>query len=251
MAKVKTIMIGTCTAGTAISHRIVVAIGNGVAKSNNPILLKKNGGSLQFNKDWTRGVLKSMNWVKRKGTTGKIEPSQQVLLEEKLTFQKKISGAIFHHIPEELIVNWIKHQSYVSPGKYTFDVKGVKTIKGIDNKRQITAKFTASMSGESLPIQVIYEGKTRRCLRKYAFPENFDTFFGNRWSNTEKAIRFLKKAVFPNFKNVRQTKGYANEQMSIVIMDTSKGQDNEDVAKLCPENNCVFIIVPHNLTNKF
>ena len=47
-----------------------------------------------------------MNWVKRKGTTGKIEPSQQVLLEEKLTFQKNISGAIFHHdIPEELIVN--------------------------------------------------------------------------------------------------------------------------------------------------
>ena len=54
MAKVKTIMIGTCAAGTAISHRIAIAIGNGVAKSNNPILLTKNGGSLQFTKDWAR-----------------------------------------------------------------------------------------------------------------------------------------------------------------------------------------------------
>ena len=39
--------------------------------------------------------------------------------------------------------------------------------------------------------------------------------------------------------------------MSLVIMDTFKGQDNEGVAKLCHENNCVLIMVPHNLTNKF
>ena len=37
------------------------------------------------------------NWIKRKGTTGKIEPPQQLLLEEMLTFQKKISGDIFYH----------------------------------------------------------------------------------------------------------------------------------------------------------
>ena len=39
--------------------------------------------------------------------------------------------------------------------------------------------------------------------------------------------------------------------MSLVIMDTFKGQDNQEVAKVCRENNCVFIIVLHNLTNKF
>ena len=39
--------------------------------------------------------------------------------------------------------------------------------------------------------------------------------------------------------------------MRLVIMDTFKGQDNEEVAKLCHENNFVSIIVPHNLTNKF
>ena len=45
-----------------------------------------------------------MNWTKRKGTTGKIEPSKQFLLEEKLTFQKKISGVIFEH--DTVISNW-------------------------------------------------------------------------------------------------------------------------------------------------
>ena len=34
-------------------------------------------------------------------------------------------------------------------------------------------------------------------------------------------------------------------------MDTFKGQDNDTLKKLCAENNCDIIIVPHNLTNKF
>ena len=112
-------------------------------------------------------------FLKGKGTTGKTEPSQQFLLEEKLTFQKKISGVIFYHdIPKELIVNFGQTPlSFVSPGKCTFDVKGVKTvpIKDIDDKRQITATFAISVSGEFLRIQVMYEGKTTRCLPKYAF----------------------------------------------------------------------------------
>ena len=159
MKKIKTIMIGTRAAGTAISRRIVMAIDNGVVRSNSPTLLKENGGSLELTEDWARGVIKSMNWTKRKGTTGKIEPSKQFLLEEKLTFQKKISGVIFEHdIPKELIINLEQTPlSYISPGKYTFDVKGVKTvpIKGIDDKREITVTFAISMSGEFLPIQVI------------------------------------------------------------------------------------------------
>ena len=39
--------------------------------------------------------------------------------------------------------------------------------------------------------------------------------------------------------------------MSLVIVETFKRQDNEEVAKLSSENNWVLIIVPHNLTNNF
>ena len=38
--------------------------------------------------------------------------------------------------------------------------------------------------------------------------------------------------------------------MSVIIMDTFKGQDNDEVAKLFRKNICALIIVPHNLTNK-
>ena len=88
---------------------------------------------------WARGVIKSINWTTKKGTTGKIKSSKQFILDEKLTFQKKISGVIFEHdIPKQLIMNLDQTPlSSVSPGKYTFDViKGVKTvpIKGIYDK---------------------------------------------------------------------------------------------------------------------
>ena len=45
-------MIGTPAPGTAISRRIVMAIYNGVVRSNSPTLLKENGGSLGLTKDW-------------------------------------------------------------------------------------------------------------------------------------------------------------------------------------------------------
>ena len=130
MKKIKTILTGTQADGTAISRGILMAIGNGVVRWNSPTLLKENGGSLELTEDWAREFIKSMNWNKRKDTTGKIEPSKQFLLEEKFTFQKKISGVIFEHdIPKELIINLDQTPlSYVSPGKYTFDVKGVKTV---------------------------------------------------------------------------------------------------------------------------
>ena len=54
-----------------------------------------------------------MNWTERKGTTGKIEPSKEFVLEEKLTSQKKISGVIFEHdIPKELQWNLSKADTY-------------------------------------------------------------------------------------------------------------------------------------------
>ena len=39
--------------------------------------------------------------------------------------------------------------------------------------------------------------------------------------------------------------------MSLVIMNTSKGQDNEVPKELCAKKFCEDVIIPHNLTNKF
>ena len=54
----------------------------GVFKANEPNLLKKYGDHLELMDDWARHLIKSMDWVKRKGTTGKTEPSGKSLHEK-------------------------------------------------------------------------------------------------------------------------------------------------------------------------
>ena len=39
--------------------------------------------------------------------------------------------------------------------------------------------------------------------------------------------------------------------MSLDIMKTFKGQDNDEMRKCCAKNSCEIVIVSHNLTNKF
>ena len=39
--------------------------------------------------------------------------------------------------------------------------------------------------------------------------------------------------------------------MSLLIMDTFKGQDNDEMRKFCAKNSCEIVIIPHNLTNRF
>ena len=139
------------------------------------------GGHNVLTKDWAKGVLKSLEWSKRKDTTSKTEPSKQFLLEEKLIFQRRISFIIQEHdIPKKLTLNLDQTPlSYVSPGKYTFNPESAKTvpIKGIDDKRQIIETFTVSMTWKFLLSKLIYEGKTRRCLPKLDFPIDLMSLF--------------------------------------------------------------------------
>ena len=175
-------------------------ISTGVIKTNCPSKLKDFGVHIALIKGWTRGVLKSMDLPKRKGTTDKIDPSKQFLLEEKLSFQRRIVSIIEEHdIPKELILNLDQTPlSYASSGKYTSDPNGAKAvpIKSIDDKRQITATFTVSMTGKFLPIQLIYERKMPRYLSSFDFPADFNvSFFDNHWSNTEKSIEYFENVI--------------------------------------------------------
>ena len=88
---------------------MVVAIGAGVVKANELKILREFGGSLELTKGWARNVLKGRDWVKRKGTVGKVEPYPKFLEEEKFTFQRAISKFVSDHdIPLRLCLTWTK-----------------------------------------------------------------------------------------------------------------------------------------------
>ena len=106
-----------------------------------------------------------------------------------------------HNVPSALVLNLRQTPlSYVSPGKHTFSSKGSKNvpIKGLDDRRQITATFVVSATGSFLPIQLIYQSKSKRCLPKFTFLSNFHiTFTPNYWSNLEKCEDIFKVIIFP------------------------------------------------------
>ena len=53
--------------------------------------------SLELTKGLVRNVLKNMDWVKSKRTTGKVEPCANFLEEEKFSFQRAISKFVSEH----------------------------------------------------------------------------------------------------------------------------------------------------------
>ena len=144
MAKIKDVIIVGTFSGWCYFKKMVISIRNGVLKANDPNALSEFRGNITLTNDWARGVLTSMDWVKWKAT-GKVEPSAQFLAEEKFTFQKAISEVVYQHdTPPDLVINLDQTPlSYISPGKYRFNAKGANNvpIKGIDDKRQITATF--------------------------------------------------------------------------------------------------------------
>ena len=73
----------------------------------------------------------------------------------------------------------------------------------------------------------------------------------SHWSNQTKAIEYFEKVIFPNMEKIKVQKGYPKRQMLLVTMDTFKGQDNDEMRKICAKNSCEIVIVPLNLTKSF
>ena len=112
-----------------------------------------------------------MKWTKRKGTTAKPTIAPGLIKEVGLTFYKDIAGIVQTlNIPPELIININQTPiPYNLISKYSMNQKNAKNvpIQGIGDYRQITGTFGVSMSGNFLPIQLIYQGKTNRCQPKF------------------------------------------------------------------------------------
>ena len=90
-------------------------------------------------------------------------------------------------IPPQLIINW-DHTgiNYVPVSSWTMEAPGTKRVEiiGKDDKQQLTAVLGCSMSGDFLPPQLIYQGKTKKCLSHFQFPGSWDvTHSENHWAN--------------------------------------------------------------------
>ena len=79
-------------------------------------------------------------------------------------------------IPKTLVINLDQTPPLMVPGrKHTMVLKGSKnvTIAGATDKRNITATFAITLSGNFLTIQLTYGWKTVQSLPRFQLPNSF------------------------------------------------------------------------------
>ena len=124
-------------------------------------------------------------------------------------------------------------------------------MMGIDDKRQITAVFGASLSGDFLPLQLVYEGKTTRCLPTYSFPSTWNiTYSANHWSNEETMKEYMEMVIFPYIRKIKEDLKLPDEQGALLIFDNFKAQCTSTILTLLDSHNINVALIPANCTDR-
>ena len=171
---------------------------------------------------------------------------QLFLMDVKSTVQMDI-------IPVELIVNSDQTGiNYILVSNWTMEQAESKRVEitGKDDKRQITALFGCTMSGDFLPPQLVYQGKTKRCLPSYVFLSGWDvTYTENHWCNEQTTYRYIINILLPYLAQKRMEHSLAADQHALLIFDNFKGQCTEAMLTLLDENHVSVILIPPNCTD--
>ena len=233
--------------GNVISRNIAVSAAK-VIMERYPRLI----GSVDIESShWAQSLFHRMGFRRRQATTSKLEIPEGVLKKIKMLFHHDIVTKVAKfNIPDSLINLDQTPTKYVPVGRTTLAKKNSKavTIKGFTGKRTITATFAISIRGDFLPMQLIYGGKTKKCLPRFKFPEKFSLSYNETHSN-EKACKFIEEILKPYIKQVIERDNLPIDQTALVIMDVFKGQVTPVVLDLYKESNIVVVLVPANMTN--
>ena len=124
------------------------------------------------------------------------------------------------------------------------------TKKGANDKRGITVTLAESMSGEILPMQLIYTGKTNRSLPAIKFPAGFALSFNEKhWNNEKETLSLIKEILCPYIGSVKEKMSLDKSQKSLLLWDAFKAQSTGTVLETLEELNIVRVMVPKNMTH--
>ena len=130
-----------------------------------------------------------MQFVKRRGSTKvKVTVKDFEILKAQYLEDIRVT-VMLKKIPPQLVINWDHTGIKIVPASnWTMDERGAERVglTGIDDKRQITGVLGCTLSGDFLPPQVIYSGKTKASLPKFEFPKSLHVTFKGRVARQKK-----------------------------------------------------------------
>lgn len=108
-----------------------------------------------------------------------------------------------------------------------------------------------SLSGNLLPFQLIYQGKTAASIPKVDFPKEWHvTATENHWSNEEKTKEYIKLITLPFIEMKRKKLDLPTTFPALVLFDAFKGQTTESVYELLESNAIYAVSIPANCTDR-
>ena len=185
-----------------MSARVVQAAARGIVLKSNPSLLSENGSPVELSKEWAHKLLRRMGFVNWKATTSKSHMSVCDFEDTKKEFlQEIVDIAMIEEVPPELILNWDQTGINVVPSSgWTMEQRGATWIEvtGVDDKRQITAVLCGSLTGDFLPLKLVYGGKNDCCNPRSKLPSDWDiTHAPKHWSTKETTEGYVENIVLP------------------------------------------------------
>jgi hypothetical protein len=133
-----------------------------------------------------------------------------------------------HNVPPALVLNSDQTGVHLVPNtQYQRATRGAKavTCNGSGEKRQITANPCTAADGTSLPLQLIYQGKTSRCLPagNYRSDPRFKgwqwNWSENHWANLATTKTHVNEIVEPYRQRVIAEEGLPADQKCILLID--------------------------------
>ena len=236
--------------GLVINTAVVIASAEGILMHKDANLLQQ----IALTEGWAKYLLRRMGFVRRKATTKakiSVEDFEEIKRDYVLDMEVVVS---MDEIPKELIINFDQTGiHYVPVSDWTMAEEGAKRVElvGKDDKRQLTAVFAGSMSGEFLPPQLVYQGKTTRCLPHYDFPSDWHiTFSANHWSNEDTMKKYITYIILPYIHKKRKELKLASDYPALLTFDNFKAQCTHAILTLLDQNNINVVLVPANCTDR-
>ena len=192
-----------------------------------------DGSQFRASESFIRGFLHgTLNWSMRRATqaTQKLPKDWEEQCER--SFLRKAYVIKEEDIPIEIYINSDQTQVVYSPGnRMTWAPSGSKQVQlvGVDEKRAFTLLVSVSASGNVLPFQAIYAGKSPlSCPRDDArhiedvqkagfhlVPSGTTTY----WSNLETMKDFVTYILAPYFTDMKAKLGLPKSQKSLWQID--------------------------------
>ena len=213
--------------GGAVNTSLTIAIGTGIAMRDSKFASIHCNDDFELSKDWAKYLIQRMGLVKRRAST-KTKVDVADFEKIKKGFLLDVHNVMeMDEIPPDLVINFDQTAvHYVPVDDWTMAKEGSKRVEiiGKDDKHQITAVLGGTMSGDFLPVQLVYKGTTTRCLPSFKFPDDWDmNYSSNHWCNEKTMLDYFQNILFPYCAKKRSELALAPDYRALVLFDNFNG----------------------------